>query len=27
VKLHFYTFGGLAATANWIRDFQEEAPA
>jgi methylenetetrahydrofolate reductase (NADPH) len=27
VKLHFYTFGGLAATANWIRDFQEEAQA
>ncbi len=24
VGLHFYTFGGLAATAEWIRDFQEK---
>lgn len=23
VKLHFYTFGGLAATSAWINDFQE----
>lgn len=22
VKLHFYTFGGLSATAEWIRDFR-----
>lgn len=25
VRLHFYTFGGLAATATWIRDFREES--
>jgi methylenetetrahydrofolate reductase (NADPH) len=24
VKLHFYTFGGLTATSEWIRDFQEK---
>ncbi|MEO5534416.1 MAG: methylenetetrahydrofolate reductase [Pseudolysinimonas sp.] len=24
VKLHFYTFGGLAATSEWIRDFKEK---
>lgn len=23
VKLHFYTFGGLKATGEWIRDFQQ----
>ena len=23
VKLHFYTFGGLKATSEWIRDFKE----
>ncbi|MBD8043281.1 methylenetetrahydrofolate reductase [Arthrobacter sp. Sa2BUA2] len=23
VQLHFYTFGGLRATAEWVRDFQE----
>lgn len=23
VKLHFYTFGGLTATSEWIRDFRE----
>ena len=21
VKLHFYTFGGLRATAEWVREF------
>lgn len=25
VRLHFYTFGGLAATASWIRDFREQS--
>jgi methylenetetrahydrofolate reductase (NADPH) len=25
VRLHFYTFGGLTATATWIRDFREES--
>ncbi|GAA1640901.1 methylenetetrahydrofolate reductase [Brevibacterium sanguinis] len=25
VKAHFYTFGGLAATAEWVRDFVREA--
>ncbi|MCM1011369.1 MULTISPECIES: methylenetetrahydrofolate reductase [unclassified Brevibacterium] len=25
VKAHFYTFGGLAATAEWVRDFVKEA--
>lgn len=25
VRLHFYTFGGLATTATWIRDFREES--
>jgi methylenetetrahydrofolate reductase (NADPH) len=25
VRLHFYTFGGLAATATWIRDFREQS--
>lgn len=25
VRLHFYTFGGLAATATWIRDFREDS--
>jgi methylenetetrahydrofolate reductase (NADPH) len=25
VRLHFYTFGGLAATATWIRDFREKS--
>ncbi|HEX6195520.1 MAG TPA: methylenetetrahydrofolate reductase [Jiangellaceae bacterium] len=25
VRLHFYTFGGVAATATWIRDFREES--
>ncbi|MFF5075775.1 methylenetetrahydrofolate reductase [Actinoplanes sp. NPDC000266] len=24
IKLHFYTFGGLRATAEWIRDFAKE---
>lgn len=24
VRLHFYTFGGLAATAMWVHDFREE---
>jgi len=24
VKLHFYTFGGLVATSEWIRDFKEK---
>jgi methylenetetrahydrofolate reductase (NADPH) len=24
VKLHFYTFGGLTATSEWIRDFKEK---
>lgn len=24
VRLHFYTFGGLSATANWINEFREE---
>jgi len=24
VKLHFYTFGGLKATSEWIRDFKEK---
>jgi len=24
VKVHFYTFGGLAATAKWIREFEGE---
>jgi methylenetetrahydrofolate reductase (NADPH) len=24
VRLHFYTFGGLAATASWIREFRDE---
>lgn len=24
VKLHFYTFGGLPATSQWIRDYQEK---
>jgi methylenetetrahydrofolate reductase (NADPH) len=27
VQLHFYTFGGLAATANWIHDFSLKSPA
>lgn len=26
VSTHFYTFGGLAATANWIREFGGETP-
>jgi methylenetetrahydrofolate reductase (NADPH) len=26
VKLHFYTFGGLTATAEWIREFRKEDP-
>jgi methylenetetrahydrofolate reductase (NADPH) len=25
VRLHFYTFGGLAATATWIRDLREQS--
>jgi methylenetetrahydrofolate reductase (NADPH) len=26
VRLHFYTFGGLAATAGWLRDFRSPPP-
>ncbi len=26
VGLHFYTFGGLGSTAQWIRDFQRASP-
>jgi methylenetetrahydrofolate reductase (NADPH) len=25
VKLHFYTFGGLRATSEWINDFRKDA--
>jgi hypothetical protein len=25
VKLHFYTFGGLRSTVQWIADFQHRA--
>ncbi|MGK5731980.1 methylenetetrahydrofolate reductase [Streptomyces sp. URMC 124] len=27
VKLHFYTFGGLRATADWVARFREASPA
>jgi methylenetetrahydrofolate reductase (NADPH) len=27
VKLHFYTFGGLKATADWIAEFRKRQPA
>jgi methylenetetrahydrofolate reductase (NADPH) len=25
LKLHFYTFGGLQATSQWINNFAQEA--
>jgi methylenetetrahydrofolate reductase (NADPH) len=27
VKLHFYTFGGLKPTAEWIAEFRQKQPA
>ena len=27
VKLHFYTFGGLKATSEWLAEFRQRQPA